>query len=90
MSPGNPRRAAQFRFDTATGMLGVEVTKLLRPASSNGGILAAAAAAYHRQVVQIAQGQCCRVAGAKPARVSACERKYSIRTPLNRRVPIWI
>jgi len=59
-----------FRFNTETGMLGVEVSELLRPASSNGGIVPVAAAAYHQQVVQMAQERYRRAAGARPAKVN--------------------
>jgi len=44
-----------FRFSTETGTLGVEVSELLRTAGSNGGIVPATVAAYHQQVVQMAQ-----------------------------------
>src|SRR5271155_3446251 len=59
-----------FRFDTKTGMLGVEVSELLRPASSNVGIVPVAAAAYHQQVVQLAQERYYSAAGAEPARIN--------------------
>ena len=59
-----------FRFDTETGILGVEVSELLRPAGSNGGIVPAAAAAYHQQVVKMAQERYYSAGDARPARVN--------------------
>ncbi len=58
-----------FRFQTETGILGVEVSELLRPASSNGGIVPAAAESYHQEITQMAQEQYYGVADIKPAKV---------------------
>jgi hypothetical protein len=65
-----PSEQPDFRFETEAGALGVEVSELLRPPSSDGGIMPVAAAAYHRQVVQMAQGRYYRGADVKPARVN--------------------
>ena len=79
-----PGEGPDFCFSTKAGILGVEVSELLRPASRDSCIMPAAAA-YHRQVAQMAQERYYRLADAKPARVSACERKHLIRIPFNRR-----
>jgi hypothetical protein len=44
-----------FRFQTTTGTLGVEISEVLRPASSNDGILPAEAEAFHQSIVRKAQ-----------------------------------
>jgi hypothetical protein len=64
-----PGEEPDFRFITETGLLGIEVSELVRPASSNAGIVPAAAATYHEQVVRIAQQQYFDAADAKPAKV---------------------
>jgi hypothetical protein len=58
-----------FKIETETGTLGIEVTELLRPASSNGGIVPAAEESFHEEVIQIAQKQYYETVGASPARV---------------------
>lgn len=64
-----PGERPDFRFNTETGTLGVEVSELLRPASSDSGIVPAAEAAYHREVVEMAQKQYYGAADAEAARV---------------------
>src|SRR5438309_7612381 len=44
-----------FRFHTPTGVLGVEVSEVLRPASTNEGILPAEAEAFHQSILMKAQ-----------------------------------
>ncbi len=44
-----------FRFHTPTGMLGIEVSEVLCPASTNEGILLAEAESFHRSIMQKAQ-----------------------------------
>lgn len=44
-----------FRFRTPTGMLGIEVSEVLRPASTNEGILPAEAEAFHQSIMLKAQ-----------------------------------
>src|SRR5579864_938537 len=44
-----------FRFNTAAGALGIEVSEIMRPASSNHGILPAEAEAFHQSIMQKAQ-----------------------------------
>ena len=65
-----PGERPDFRFETEAGALGVEVSELMRPASSNGGIVPMAAAAYHQQVVELAEAQYYSAAAGKPARVT--------------------
>ena len=50
-----PGEKPDFRFNTNT--FGVEVSELLRPASSNFGIVPAAEENYHQQIIRIAQQQ---------------------------------
>lgn len=64
-----PGEEPDFRFHTEIGPLGLEVSELLRPASSNSGIVPAAEEAYHREIVQLAQAQYYCSADANPARV---------------------
>jgi hypothetical protein len=44
-----------FRFNTSSGVLGIEISELLRPASSNDGILPAEAEAFHQAIMLAAQ-----------------------------------
>jgi hypothetical protein len=44
-----------FSFQTPTGVLGIEISELLRPASSNHGILPAEAEAFHQGIMLAAQ-----------------------------------
>ncbi len=44
-----------FRFQTAGGALGVEVSEIMRPASSNHGILPAEAEAFHEGIMRKAE-----------------------------------
>jgi hypothetical protein len=64
-----PGEEPDFRFATETGALGIEVTELLRPASSNGGIVPAEEESFHNEIVQIAQQQYYATVGVSPARV---------------------
>jgi len=62
-----PSEEPDFRFNA--GMLGVEVSELLRPACSNGGIMPVAEESYHQEILQIAQTQYYADPDAKPARI---------------------
>lgn len=44
-----------FRFQSAAGALGVEVSEIMRPASSNHGILPAEAEAFHEGIMRKAE-----------------------------------
>lgn len=64
-----PGEEPDFTFQTETGALGIEVSELLRSARSNDGIVPAAEATYHEQILHMAQEQYYGVADAKPAKV---------------------
>jgi hypothetical protein len=64
-----PGEQPDFRIETETGTLGIEVTELLRPASGNGGIAPVEEESFHREIVQIAQQEYYSTRGAKSARV---------------------
>jgi hypothetical protein len=65
-----PGEEPDFRFDTETGVLGLEVTELLRPASSNDRIVPVEEESFHKRIVQTAQDEYYRAMDAKPARVA--------------------
>jgi hypothetical protein len=44
-----------FRFQDAAGSVGIEVSEIMRPASSNHGILPAEAEAFHQSIMRRAQ-----------------------------------
>ena len=44
-----------FRFHTSSGVLGIEISEVLRPASTNDGILPAEAEAFHQSIMLAAQ-----------------------------------
>jgi hypothetical protein len=50
-----PGEEPDFRFNE--GILGIEISELLKPASSNFGIVPAEAESYHQEIVQMAQKQ---------------------------------
>jgi hypothetical protein len=50
-----PGEEPDFRFNE--GILGIEISELLKPASSNFGIVPAEAESYHQEIVQMAQEQ---------------------------------
>ncbi len=58
-----------FRFQTAADALGIEVSEIMRPASSNHGILPAEAEAFHQSIMQKAQ-QIFRKTSSGPTRVN--------------------
>ncbi|HXM69206.1 MAG TPA: hypothetical protein VN911_20935 [Candidatus Acidoferrum sp.] len=59
-----------FRFYTPRGVLGLEISEVLKPASSNDGILPAEAEAFHQSIMRAAQEKH-QEANAAPTRVSA-------------------
>lgn len=61
-----PGEEPDFRFDTG---LGIELSELLRPASSNHGILPVEEASFHEDVIRMAEEAYYRVAGVKPIQV---------------------
>lgn len=62
-----PDEEPDFRFNGNT--LGVEVSELLRPASSNFGIVPAAEENYHQEIIRIAQQQYYSASDATPVKV---------------------
>jgi hypothetical protein len=62
-----PGEEPDFSFNAGT--LGVEVSELLRPASSNGGIMPVAEESYHQEILQIAQTEYYADPNAKPAKI---------------------
>jgi hypothetical protein len=58
-----------FRFHTPVGVLGIEVCEVLRPASTNEGILPAEEESFHRSILQKAQEEY-QQTNADPTRVS--------------------
>lgn len=64
---GTPGEEPDFTFNE--GALGVEVSELLRPASSNFGIVPATEECYHQEIIRMAQQQYYSAVGAKPAEV---------------------
>lgn len=60
-----------FRFQTMRGALGIELTEVLRPASSNHGIIPVEEESFHREVIETAQKGYYTVPNANPVHVSA-------------------
>jgi hypothetical protein len=58
-----------FRFQTPRGELGIELTEVLRPASSNYGISPVEEESFHREIVKIAQTQYFKAPNAISVRV---------------------
>jgi len=63
-----PGERPDFRFNEH--MLGVDITELLKPASSNFGIMPAEAESYHQEIVQLAQHQYYAAADALPVTIN--------------------
>jgi len=69
-SGGVPGEEPDFRFQTADGVLGIELSEVLRPASSNWGILPVQEESFHQEVLETAQRQYYAVLNARPVHVS--------------------
>ncbi|MHB8527075.1 MAG: hypothetical protein ACYDD2_13065 [Candidatus Acidiferrales bacterium] len=67
-----PGEEPDFRFRTGAGALGIELTELLRPASSNHGIVPVEEESYHKDVVRMGEEAYYRTPNAKPVRVGVC------------------
>lgn len=65
-----PGERPDYRFQTETGTLGIEVSELLRPASSNDGILPVAEEAYHMEIMAIGQRAYYALPDAQPVHVN--------------------
>jgi hypothetical protein len=57
-----------FKFVNEAGVLGLELTELLRPASSNGGIKPVEEEAFHREVIALAEKEYYKVRGSRTVR----------------------
>jgi hypothetical protein len=62
-----PGEEPDFRFNE--GALGVEVSELLRPASSNHGIMPVAEESYHQEILEMAHREYYADPTAKPAKI---------------------
>src|SRR5215472_3558227 len=65
-----PGEEPDFRFQTTNGALGIELSEVLRPASSNYGIVPVEEEAFHREIIETAQRAYYVVPNAKPAYVN--------------------
>jgi hypothetical protein len=65
-----PGEEPDFRFQTATGALGIELTEVLRPASTNHGILPIEEESFHREIIEAAQKNYYAVPTANPVHVN--------------------
>ncbi len=63
----SPGEEPDFTFNS--GALGVEVSELLRPASSNHGIMPVAEESYHQEILEMAQREYYADPNAKPAKI---------------------
>ncbi len=69
--PGEtPGEEPDFRFQTPSGALGIELTEVLRPASSNDGILPVEEESFHREVIKAAEQEYYAAPDALPVHVS--------------------
>ena len=59
-----PGEDPDFRFQTETGALGIELSEVLRPASSNHGILPVEEENFHREIIETAR--CAYYAASNP------------------------
>ena len=59
-----------FRFHTTSGALGIELTEILRPASSNHGISPVAEESFHREIIEAAQRDYYATPNANPVQVN--------------------
>src|SRR5690348_9869540 len=64
-----PGEEPDFRFLNGESSLGIELSELVRPASSNSGIVPAAEAAYHKDIVKLAQEKYYACPGATPVKI---------------------
>jgi hypothetical protein len=63
-----PGEEPDFTFNA--GALGIEASELLRPASSNFGIMPVAEESYHQEILQIAQKEYYADPNARPAKIT--------------------
>src|ERR1700736_1559200 len=65
-----PDEEPDFRFNDQTPALGIELSEVLRPASSNHGIVPVEQESFHREIITKAQCAYYDSSDAKPAHVS--------------------
>jgi len=65
-----PGEDPDFSFHTPTGALGIELSEVLRPSSSNYGILPVEEESFHREIVEIAQRNYYAFSNMQPVHVS--------------------
>jgi hypothetical protein len=69
--PGEiPREEPDFSFHTETGALGIELSEVLRPASSNYGIVPVQEESFHREIIETAQRNYYSVPNVRPVHVN--------------------
>ncbi len=66
----SPAEEPDFRFQTTNGALGIELSEVLRPASSNNGILPVAEESFHREIIETARRDYYGEPDANPVHVS--------------------
>lgn len=66
-----PGEEPDFRFHTPNGALGIELSEVLRPASSNYGILPVQEESFHREIIESAQRDYYALPNANPVHVNA-------------------
>jgi len=67
----SPDEEPDFRFNDEVPALGIELSEVLRPASSNHGILPVQQESFHREIITKAQQNYYDTPDAKPVHVSA-------------------
>lgn len=65
-----PGEEPDFRFNDETPALGIELSEVLRPASSNRGILPVEEESFHKEIISKAQRDYCDTPNSKPVHVS--------------------
>ena len=65
-----PAEEPDFRFDNENPPLGIELSEVLRPASSNHGILPVEQESFHKDIITKAQHAYYDALDARPAHVS--------------------
>lgn len=66
----SPAEEPDFRFQTTNGALGIELSEVLRPASSNSGILPVEEESFHREIIESARRDYYGAPDANPVHVS--------------------
>jgi hypothetical protein len=65
-----PGEEPDFKFQTTVGALGIELSEVLRPASSNNGVIPIMQESFHRAVMEAAQSDYYGIPDANPIHVS--------------------